>query len=100
MASERIEIEQNIPSGSFTAEAFQRAACPPKATLIAGVLPQVEQQPADPGWIGNVVGAIEDRLEQIPVGRSLPLTEELQRRRILRLNPLKGPKSSMSSSQR
>jgi len=38
------------------------------------ILAPPNQPPADPRGIGNVVGPIEDRLEQILVGRSLPVT--------------------------
>src|SRR5215470_9264338 len=51
------------------------------------VLPQIEYPPAMSSGVRDVVGPVEDSLEQDGVGRKLRIGEAPQGRRILRLDP-------------
>ena len=83
VGGEPVDVQQGLPLGLWRAIGLK--CCPaPDATWIGGVLPEIVETPAVAGDVGDVVRAIVDGREHVPVGGKLRAAEFFQRALILR----------------
>ena len=88
----RIDVEKDFPGGLLEPETLGRGAAPQAARML-GIRPEiVEIRPAPPD-VGNLVGPIENRREDIPIGGKLIRAEGRKRPLVLCLDPGERPRS-------
>ena len=88
LGSERVEIEQHIPVGHLAAEAFERAAPRQTPRGCAASCQRLNSFPPAREGYGMLSGRSRIALSGVAVGGRVTFAERLQRRGILRLDPV------------
>jgi hypothetical protein len=92
LCRERIEVDDHIPGRVFAAKSVERRRSPQTARML-GVAPEVEQISTVSIGNGNVVRPVKDAFQDVPIRCKALMTEALQGRRVLRLDPCKGARA-------
>jgi hypothetical protein len=87
---ERIDVEEDLPGRLLEAETLGCRA-PPQPARLLGIHPEIVEIRSAPRDVGNLVGPVENRREDVPIGGKFGGAEGRKRPLVLRLDPDERP---------